>query len=208
MSIDNSILREQMRQQERQQQKQQKLQKKKREEYFKSLSKKKKHTSDIITVSDYKKLTEPATRKTYNNLKRWFNIYIKVRDLFVDHDGRIKGRCIACGKLWVVEFWEDGTIKNNELWCASHYFLADEFTSVEFYEANVNLSCYKCNRRLSGNLAMYKIHLEMKIGHDEFRKLEFKKNETLKLNVLDMIKLKELYMDKAKKEIKRLGIKL
>jgi len=210
MNIENSILREQLRQQERKAEKRKTSQQKKKENYFKSLNKKKNQiSSDVITADEYKKLNDDsAKRKAYNNLRKWFHIYIKARDLFVDVDGKIKGRCIACNKIWVVEFWNDGTIKNPELWCASHYFLADRFASVEFDESNVNLSCYNCNRYLSGNLALYKINLVKKIGKEEFELLENRKNETRGFNILEMTKLKERFMDKTKQEIKRLGIKL
>lgn len=208
--INDSIIREQLRQNIRKEEKRISSQRKQKEKYYKALNKNKKITEpDTITADQYRKLgDDSAKRKAENNLRKWCHIYIKARDLYIDQDGKIKGKCIACGKIWNVQFYSDGSIMNTDLWCASHYFLADRNASVEFDEHNINLSCYNCNRNLSGNLAEYKPNLVKKIGLAEFEALEFKKNTPGDLNILEMIKLKEVYMDLAKKEIKRLGIRL
>lgn len=79
-----------------------------------------------------------------------FNKYIRLRDA-----GNV---CISCQKK---------PKKEN----AGHYFSAGTHTNVRFDEMNVHLQCEHCNTFLSGNLIEYGIHLENKIGSDEFTML-------------------------------------
>lgn len=204
----NFIEKEQLRQQERRDAKKTASNRKKKESYYRSLNKKKNISPDIISVSDYKKINDDsAKRKAYSNLKRWFHIFIRLRDLFIDADGKIKGKCIYCGRKWDVQFYSDKSILNIGNWSACHFFRADLFSSVEFDEMNVHLGCNNCNV-YSGDLSRYKDNLIGKIGDKEFEALELRKSNARNLNILEMIKLKEKYMDKVKAEIKRLGIKL
>lgn len=209
MSIDDSILREQLRQQERKKQKVQKSMLNKKAKFYEAQNRKKKTAApEIITASDYKKINDDsAKRKAYNNLRTWFHLYVRARDLFIDKDGKIKGYCIYCKRIWNVEFYSDKSIMNIANWSACHFFRADLFASIEFDEANVHLGCNSCNR-YAGDLSKYKNNLIEKIGQKEFDSLDNRKNKAHSLNILEMVKLKEKYMDKAKAEIKRLGIKL
>ena len=206
--ILSAIERENLRQMDRKQAKKTESNRKKKESFYKSVNKKKKTLSDTIQVADYKKLNDDtAKKKAYNNLRRWFHILVRLRDLFITTDGKIRGKCIYCGRIWDVEFYSDKSILNTGNWSACHFFRADLFSSVEFDEVNVHLGCNTCNR-YAGDLSLYKDNLIKKIGIKEFEALERRKNNPHSLNILEMIKLKEKYMDMVKIEIKRLGIKL
>ena len=196
--VPESILREQARQHKRE-----KIKK------LKSIAKKKgkKFNSDTIDVKTYKKLTDSrAFEKAENNLRTWLHLAIRLRDLERNQKGEITGHCIACGEEWKVEFWFDGSVKNTKLWCASHFWRADQYGSVEWDWDNIHLSCYNCNKKLSGNLAHYQVNLVKKIGQERFDKLEFRKNQTANLNIIDLIKKKEEAMDEVETQAKRLGL--
>ena len=196
--IPNSIMREQARQHER-----------KKAKKIKSNAKKKgkKFNSNTIDVKTYKRITDSrAFEKAEINLRRWLHLAIRLRDLERNEKGEIIGHCISCGKEWKVEFWFDGSIKNTDLWCASHYWRADQYGSVEWDWDNINLSCYRCNRKLGGNLAHYQVNLIKKIGQERFDKLEFRKNQVANFNIVDLIKKKERAMDEVEIQAKRLGL--
>ena len=201
---------EQLRQLARKQSKQQKSKQRQKDNYFKNLNKKKQQfkPDNQISLDTYKKIdNDSAKRKAENNLWNWFSLYIRLRDLIIEN-GKIYWVCIACQKKEEVQFYSDGTIMNPHRWCASHYFRKDLFNSLYYDEINVNLSDYNCNKNLSGNLNLYKINLIKKRGAEEFEKLEIRRNNPKHYNIVDLIKLKEFYMDKVKQEVERLNIKL
>lgn len=209
MSLDDSILREQMRQLERKQSKKKASEEKKKQKHFELISKKKIQVeTDVITVDQFKKLNDDsAKRKAENNLRTWCHRYVKIRDLYFTPAGKIEGKCIYCDRIWKVEFYSDGLIINSTNWSACHFHRADLFESVEYDEDNIHLGCNTCNR-YGGNLADYEKNLIEKIGQERFDQLTFRKNNPKSLNILEMIKLKEKFMDLTKDEIKRLGIRL
>jgi len=189
----SAIEREALRQMDRKQVKKAESNRKKKENFYKSLNKKKKVSSDIISVAEYKKLNDDSAKgKAYSNLKRWFHILVKLRDLFINTDGKIWGKCIYCGRIWNVEFYSDKSILNTGNWSACHFFRADLFSSIEFDEFNVHLGCNTCNR-YAGDLSQYKDNLIKKIGMKEFEALERRKNNPHSLNILEMIKLKKKF---------------
>lgn len=107
-----------------------------------------------------------------------FNRYINLRD---------KGNvCISCQK------------RINGVTHASHYYSAGTHTNVRFDENNVHSSCYKCNVQLSGNLIEYGIHLEKKIGADEFTMLRERAYITRKYTKDELKELSEFYKLKCK----------
>lgn len=107
-----------------------------------------------------------------------FNRYINLRD---------KGNvCISCQK------------RINGVTHASHYFSAGTHTNVRFDENNVHSSCYKCNVQLSGNLIEYGVHLENKIGKDEFTMLRERAYIIRKYTKDELKELAEYYKKKCK----------
>ena len=210
-SIDDTLMREQLRQAERKKIKQQKSKQRQKDNYFRNLNKKKQQfkPDNQIDLETYKKIdNDKAKQKAEQRAWEWFSRYIRLRDLEKDPAGNIFGFCIACNKLWEVQQYSDGSIINVDRWNASHYFRQDLYESIKFDEMNVNLSCYNCNRNLGGNLNLYKINLIKKIGPEEFEKLEIRRNNPKHYNIVELIKLKEKYMMLCKQEIERLGIKL
>ena len=106
-----------------------------------------------------------------------FNKYIRLRDA-----GNV---CISCQKK---------PKKEN----AGHYFSAGTHTNVRFDEMNVHLQCEHCNTFLSGNLIEYGIHLENKIGKDEFTMLRECAYITRRYTKDELKELAEYYKKKCK----------
>ena len=76
-----------------------------------------------------------------------FNKWIRQRDQ--------GNNCISC----------DNPCKKEN---AGHYFSSGGHANVRFDENNVHLQCEYCNTFLHGNLILYGVNLEKKIGKDEF----------------------------------------
>ena len=164
----------------------------------------------MITSKTFKKINnDRELKKLHVLVTKYFNKFIRLRDLERNEiTGEVFGHCIACKKKWEVNFYSDGSIMNPDNWCAMHYFLSDRNESVRYHENNVCLGCFRCNKYLSGNLALYKINLMSKIGLERFEHLIFLKNQIKKYNYLELEELKNMYKEKCKLEAKRLGIKL
>jgi len=132
-----------------------------------------------------KKTTKKKQREDLMTLQDYFKIaqqhfnrYINLRD---------KGNvCISCQK------------RINGVTHASHYYSAGTHTNVRFDENNVHSSCFKCNVQLSGNLIEYGIHLENKIGADEFTMLRERAYVTRKFTKDELKELAEYYKQKCK----------
>jgi hypothetical protein len=131
-----------------------------------------------------KKTTKKKQREDLMTLQDWFKIaqthfnkYIRLRDT-----GNL---CISCQKK---------PKKEN----AGHYFSAGTHTNVRFDEMNVHLQCEHCNTFLSGNLIEYGIHLEKKIGADEFTMLRERAYVTRKYTKDELKQLAEYYKQKCK----------
>ena len=134
---------------------------------------------------------EPALKR----LRRNFNKFIQMRDIWITQEDEIIAECVACGRAWILNNtydWKD--------FHASHYWLEDKYASVRFDEYNVNGCCSVCNKHLHGNLAMYEQNLMEKIGNQEFQKLNFRRNLIKKYDVLDLEALNKSYL----KSIRRL----
>ena len=134
---------------------------------------------------------EPALKR----LRRNFNKFIQMRDIWITQEDEIIAECVACGRAWILNNtydWKD--------FHASHYWLEDKYASVRFDEYNVNGCCSVCNKHLHGNLAMYEQNLMEKIGQQEFQKLNFIRNLIKKYDVLDLEALNKSYL----KSIRRL----
>ena len=134
-------------------------------------------------------------KTTEKRLRKNFNKFIQLRDATVCVSGEILVKCIACGR---------GKILNNtyewKTWHASHYWLENKYKSVRFDEENVNGCCSRCNKFLSGNLALYETNLIDKIGNESFQKLNFRRNQIKKFDVIELIEMNKYYL----KEIKHL----
>lgn len=184
-----------------------------------------------ITIKQYKKiLNTDELGKSKKTLRRWFNLFIRLRDLSnaglptpatskttldtvmpaTAIYGRITGKCIACGKIIELELFQDGSIMNGRSLHASHFFNTDKYPNIEFYEDNVHLSCARCNSPygLHGNKEHYQTNLIKKIRKKGYEALILAKNTTQKLNILDIDRMIFEYKDKSKIQANRLGIKI
>lgn len=135
-----------------------------------------------------------------------FNKFICFRDLR-ESNGEIFGFCISCGKIWRAVLYSDKSIMNGQEWHAGHYFGANEYESVRFNEWNVNGQHHHCNRYLHGDKINYKERLIKKISGENFKKLEFQKNQPKKFTIIECENIIEIYSEKIKIEALRLGIK-
>ena len=131
-----------------------------------------------------KKTTKKKQREDLMTLQDYFKIaqqhfnkFIRMRDA-----GNL---CISCQKK---------PKKEN----AGHYFSAGTHTNVRFDEMNVHLQCEHCNTFLSGSLIEYGIHLENKIGADEFTMLRERAYITRKYTKDELKELAEYYKRKCK----------
>ena len=138
--------------------------------------------------------------KLLKNVQRNCNKYIQLRDLFVSL-GDVIATCISCKKMKVIRTSYD--LKDFH---AGHYFLENKYSSIRFDERNISGQCYRCNKRLSGNLAEYEINLIQKIGKKEFEQLNIDKNNIKKWSVKELEELNKYFLKKIKEEKKRLNV--
>lgn len=138
----------------------------------------------IKNLNKIKKVHKKALKDQIMTLQDYFKIaqqhfnrYIRLR-----YAGNV---CISCQKK---------PKKEN----AGHYFSAGTHTNVRFDEMNVHLQCEHCNTFLSGNLIEYGIHLENKIGADEFTMLRERAYITRKYTKDELKELIEVYKAKCK----------
>ena len=94
--------------------------------------------------------------------QKTFNAFIRERD---KNEG-----CISCDKP---STWTGG------LWHAGHYMTTGAKPQLRFNESNCARQCNQCNLFLSGNVAVYKVRLEAKIGKEAVEALE---NDNSKAN--------------------------
>ena len=122
-------------------------------------------------------------------LRKNFNKFIQLRDAIVCVSGEILIKCIACSR---------SKILNNtyewRTWHASHYWLENKYASVRFDEENVNGCCSHCNKHLSGNLAQYEVNLIDKIGNENFQRLNFRRNQIRKYDVIELGEMNTAYL--------------
>ena len=162
-----------------------------------------------MDIKKYKKLSKPGAKKSLlNKLKKYFNRYIRLRDLRIKN-GQIVGECISCRKQWIIKTNDRNEIINNDRkWGAGHYFRADTYKSIEFHPDNVHLQCYRCNRILSGNLSEYYENLIKKIGEKKYKELASLREQKKKYNIIEIDELIEKYKELCELECKRLNIKI
>jgi hypothetical protein len=120
-----------------------------------------------------------------------FSKFIRARDA----DWRGYVRCISCG---CIKKWNRGID-------AGHYIARGNDNALKYNEINVNGQCSEyCNRRLSGNLIMYRIGLVRKVGEEKVKLLEeshFFKTTKKNLNQLERNAAYDFY----KKEFEKLN---
>jgi hypothetical protein len=165
-----------------------------------------------MKIKQYKKLNNTTElKKTHAKLTKWFNLYIRLRDLKrVEHKGFVEvwGRCCSCSHIWELELFSDGSIMNGKKWHCGHYWKSDRHESVRYDERNCALQCYHCNKNLSGNEANFQIYLKKKLGEEGFAQLTRDKNKTKKYNILELEQLTVEYKLKAKLQANKLQIKI
>jgi hypothetical protein len=109
-----------------------------------------------------KQFKENDTKHLKALAQKTFNAFIRERDK--------DECCISCDKP---RTWTGG------LWHAGHYLTTGAKPQLRFNELNVNKQCSQCNLFLSGNVAVYKVRLENKIGKAAVEALE---NDNTKAN--------------------------
>jgi|GEM_PF-7082302 len=166
----------------------------------------------LITSKEYKKINNAKElKKSKSNLKKWFNLFIRLRGFNkVKSTGTIEGKCIACGKKLILEKFSDGSVMNGRNFHASHFYDADKYAGLEFYEDNVWLSCNRCNspNGLHGNKTEYLPNLLKEIGGERFGKMGILAHQIYKADILTIDRMVFEYRDKAKAEAVRLGLKV
>jgi len=165
----------------------------------------------LITSKEYKKINNARElKKSKANLKKWFNLFIRLRGFKVKSTGTIEGKCIACPKKLILEKFSDGSVMNGRNFHASHFYDADKYPNLEFYEDNVWLSCSRCNspNGLHGNKTEYLPNLLKEIGEKRFEKMEILRHQIYKPSILTIDRMVFEYRDKAKAEAGRLGLKV
>ncbi len=136
-----------------------------------------------------KRTTTPIKKKSSNPIPRLLETavdachrYIKFRD---------QGKpCICCGAKWSPEFQ------------ASHYFKAELYSTIKFYEYNIHGGCPICNEALDGNIEKYAENLPGRIGKDKFDELvrlsELDKKQSFKWDRQTLRKIIKYYRTKLK----------
>jgi hypothetical protein len=121
-----------------------------------------------------------------------FSKFIRARDA----DWRGYVRCISCG---CIKNWKDGID-------AGHFIAQGSDSALKYNEINVNGQCSEyCNRRMSGNLIMYRIGLVRKVGEEKVKLLEqshFFKTTKKRPNQLELNAMYDYYSQKFK-ELKK-----
>lgn len=106
-----------------------------------------------------------------------FNAFIRERDKDLP--------CISCG------------VFGPRKWDAGHFLSIGAHPELRFDESNVHKQCVPCNQHKSGNQAMFRIGLLMRIGEVEVLRLEGP-HESLKLSRQDLIDLRAAYKTRRK----------
>ena len=106
-----------------------------------------------------------------------FNEFIRTRDSNLP--------CISCGS------------SNTEH--AGHFYPAGKYTHLRYNETNVHAQCRKCNFFEHGNLILYRINLEKKIGIDRLLLLDsIAKRGVHKWSIVELEILEDEYKLKAR----------
>ncbi len=119
-----------------------------------------------------------------------FNTFIRLRDAQLP--------CVSCGGKLIPN------PKYSAQYDASHYYNANNHWNLRFNEDNVNSSCVRCNRELSGNLIEYRKRLIERIGIHRVEALDENCHLIRKFTRLELRELTEYYKEKVKKIKKNL----
>lgn len=82
--------------------------------------------------------------------QKTFNAFIRKRDAGLP--------CITCGRFKIEH--------------ACHFYPAGQVTALRFNEDNVHGGCLQCNYFKHGNLNLYRMHIEKRIGIDRLNLLD------------------------------------
>lgn len=126
-----------------------------------------------------KKTPEKGTLAWYKKeLDRVFSIYIRIRD---------DGKCCTCGdeKYW--KYQQNG------------HYVSRTYLATRFDEQNCNCQCAGCNIFKSGNLTQYALFLTRKYGKSILEKLDKKKNQIVKFDIIWYKKMINKYEKKIEK---------
>lgn len=138
--------------------------------------------------SEIKKYQSKSYSQLHATAKKWFNLFIKLRD--TDELGI--GYCIATGQMLKL-----GT----ESAQAGHYFAAGKYKTLEFNEDNVHLQS-KQDNYFGHDFAAYTTNLIKKIGMERFEKLQFlaacEKQSGFKQDKFTIIDIIQTYKAKCK----------
>lgn len=127
------------------------------------------------------------------NKKLWklFSQYTRLRTA----DDRGLVRCFTCNSP---HYWKDTD--------AGH-FIHGKNKPTGFDERNVNVQCKRCNKWLSGNLIIYEQKLIEKYGKKQVEEMKELSHKVTKRDRSWYEFHIEIYKEKVKKEMERLGLK-
>jgi putative salt-induced outer membrane protein YdiY len=144
----------------------------------------------IQIVEDKKKKKRRAEtremRKRYNENDRTYQLkqattachrYILMRDE--------RAGCISCG------------IRTGQM-TAGHFFTVGSSPELRYHEDNISKQCGQCNFHKSGNVAIYRVNLEAKIGRDRVENLDRCRHNTQNLTLDDIKDIQWWYKQKLK----------
>ncbi len=129
-------------------------------------------------------------QKAKEKAQKIFNEYIRLFDSYETTGSPWSCICCTCGKE---------TDNLNGLLHASHYYLDSKCgNSTSFDRVNVNASCKRCNRFLSGNLGNYVLFILKKYGQGEMDRLIKLHHETKKWTIEELEEISIIYKEKIK----------
>lgn len=133
-----------------------------------------------LQIASVKKYASKSVSDLKKLAKKYFNGYIRSRDK--------DEPCISC--------------KTAKVEHAGHFYSAGHYPLLAFNEDNVHGQCMRCNYYLSGNLNLYRVNLEKKIGVDRLKELDYwaaryKRERGTKIDRFTLIEIIEKY--KARK---------
>ena len=93
--------------------------------------------------------------------------------------------CISCG------------IRTGQM-TAGHFFTVGSSPELRYHEDNIHKQCGQCNFHKSGNVAVYRVNLEKKIGRDRVENLDRCRHNTQNLSLDDIKDIRGWYKEKLK----------
>ena len=88
----------------------------------------------------------PKRKKTNikKNAWKWFSKYVRLRDALLTTGTKTHAKCVTCGKTYDIKEMNAGHYKHN---------------AYDYDERNVHAQCVRCNKYLSGELALYRRYM-------------------------------------------------